>query len=142
MPRQTYAPRGALKNTDPMAGTDPKADRPRCTAKSKTSGTRCAQPPIPGGTVCRFHGGAAPQVKMAALARLEHYKDRAVERLCELAEQSNYPSTALGAVKDVLDRTMGKPTEKVDVNVSGELSLVESRLVAARKRHAQNQAQK
>ncbi len=117
-----------------MVATDPKDERPRCKAKSKTSGRQCAQPPIPGGTVCRFHGGAAPQVKMAALARLEHYRDRAAERLCELIELADFPSTSLGAVKDLLDRTLGKPTEKVDVSVSGELSLVPDRLAAARKR--------
>jgi hypothetical protein len=39
---------------------------PRCSAKSKQTGERCKQRPIPGGTVCRFHGGAAPQVEAAA----------------------------------------------------------------------------
>lgn len=140
MPRQ-HAPRGALKaKTDPMKATDP-MEAPRCTARNK-QGNRCGKSPIIGGNVCRLHGGAAPQVKMAALARLEHYRDRAAERLCELIELSDFPSTSLGAVKDLLDRTLGKPTEKVDVSVSGELSLVADRLAGARRRLAQKQAQK
>ncbi|MCC6650636.1 MAG: hypothetical protein IT348_05765 [Candidatus Eisenbacteria bacterium] len=139
MARQTYAPRGAIKSKpDPKAPTDPKADdRPRCTAHSRTSGQRCAQPPIRGGTVCRFHGGSAPQVKQKAAERLMAYQDKAISRLFELAEQTQFPSTALAAVKDVLDRTEGKATERIDMNVTGELSTVPARLAAARKRLAQ-----
>lgn len=137
MARTTYAPRGALKaKADPMAAADPKADRPRCTAQSRTSGKRCAQPPIPGGTVCRYHGGGAPQVQMAALKRLEAYQDRAIDRLFQLIEQTDFPSTAMAGVKDVLDRTVGKAAEKLDVNVTGEIALVPERLAAARKRLA------
>jgi hypothetical protein len=33
---------------------------------------------IPGGSVCRFHGGAAPQVKAAAQARLRAMVDPAL----------------------------------------------------------------
>jgi hypothetical protein len=141
MPRPQYAPRGALKakhkGDDPMAPVDPKAARPRCTAKSKTSGRQCAQPPIPGGTVCRYHGGAAPQVQLKAAERLAAYQDKAIDRLFTLAEQTDFPSTALGAVKDVLDRTMGKPKESIDMNVTGEIALVPERLQAARKRLAE-----
>jgi hypothetical protein len=42
----------------------------RCTAKSKTTGRQCGRPIVPGATVCRYHGGAAPQVKAAAERRL------------------------------------------------------------------------
>jgi hypothetical protein len=42
---------------------------PRCSAKSKQTGERCKQRPVPGGTVCRFHGGAAPQVQAKAEER-------------------------------------------------------------------------
>lgn len=140
MARQTYAPRGKMKATaepDPKADPDPKAERRRCTARSKTSGKQCAQPPIPGGTVCRYHGGAAPQVKLKALERLQAYQDKAIDRLFQLAEQTQFPSTALAAVKDVLDRTEGRATEKVEMNVSGELTMVPARLAAARKRLAE-----
>jgi hypothetical protein len=47
---------------------DPKAER--CTGTAKSTGERCTQPAIPGGTVCRYHGGGAPQVKAAAEQRL------------------------------------------------------------------------
>jgi len=41
----------------------------RCTARSKRSGDRCKRAPIPGGSVCIMHGGAAPQVRRAARER-------------------------------------------------------------------------
>lgn len=45
-------------------------DSRRCTGTSKQSGERCGRPAIPGGTVCNFHGGKAPQVVAAARRRL------------------------------------------------------------------------
>jgi hypothetical protein len=137
MARQTYAPRGALKSkADPMSRPDPMSgpDPSRCKATSKQTGKQCGRPPIPGGTVCRYHGGAAPQVMAKANDRLTAYQDKAIDRLFQLAEQTEFPSTALGAVKDVLDRTMGKAQEKVDLNVTADAELV-ARLTAARLRN-------
>lgn len=60
--------------TDPMA--------PRCSARSKQTGEQCKQRPVQGGTVCRFHGGSAPQVKAAAEQRdLEQKADAEVRKL-------------------------------------------------------------
>lgn len=111
-----YSPRGPVKarDTDPLEAGDPLHGI--CTASSKRSGQRCKKPAIAGGTVCRMHGGAAPQVKAKALERLQAYQDRAIDRLFQLVEQTTYPSTAFAAVRDVLDRTMGKPTESVEVS--------------------------
>lgn len=41
-----------------------------CTGTSKQAKRRCRLRPIPGGTVCAWHGGKAPQVKAAAERRL------------------------------------------------------------------------
>lgn len=109
-------------------------DTPRCTATSKQSGQRCKRAPIVGGTVCRMHGGAAPQVKQAALARLQAYQDRAIDRLVTLMDQKDFPSTAYQAVRDVLDRTLGKPAESVAVQHSGSVDIVE----ILRQRHARH----
>ena len=59
-----------------MADQDPKASQ--CTATSKTTGNHCTRPAIPGGSGCRYHGGAAPQVKAAAAARLRAMVDAAL----------------------------------------------------------------
>lgn len=115
-----HAPRGPVKAraVDPMDPNDP--TKRRCTATNR-SGSRCGRYPILGGTVCRMHGGAAPQVKQKALERLTAYQDRAIDRLFTLVEQTNFPSTSMAAVKDVLDRTMGKPAESVAVQHSGKI---------------------
>lgn len=41
----------------------------KCTARTKSTGKQCGQWAIQGGTVCRTHGGMAPQVKAAANRR-------------------------------------------------------------------------
>ena len=38
----------------------------QCKATAKGTGERCRRAPLAGGTVCRTHGGAAPQVKAKA----------------------------------------------------------------------------
>lgn len=122
-----HAPRGRLKarpdpigRAHPVRRAPPREDRPRCTAHGRTTKKPCGRSPIPGGTVCRYHGGAAPQVRQAALARLEAYQDRAIDRLFGLIEQKEFPSTAMQGVKDVLDRTMGRAHERVEIGRPGE----------------------
>lgn len=91
---------------------------------------------IAGGTVCRMHGGSAPQVKEAALQRLMREQIPSINRMIQLRDQTEYPSTAFAASRDILDRTMGKALESVDVTtreVAAKLSDEElaERLAAA-----------
>ena len=124
-----HAPKGRIKarEGDPLSVPDPMithiGDKVRCKAHSKQKGIQCGRTAIPGGTVCRYHGGLAPQVQMKAQERLMAFQDRALHRLFELAEQREYPSTAFSAVKDVLDRTMGKPVDSVNVDLTGAIAL-------------------
>jgi hypothetical protein len=62
-----------------------------------------------------MHGGAAPQVMAKGLERLKAAQGLAIDRLLQLVQQTEYPSTAYQAVRDVLDRTMGKPAETVSL---------------------------
>lgn len=55
------------READPM--TSPTNPDSRCTAKNQP-GTRCKNPVVLGTRVCRFHGGAAPQVRDAGLRRI------------------------------------------------------------------------
>jgi len=84
-----------------------------CSAHSKQSGKPCGRRAIPGGTVCRWHGGAAPQVKLAAMDRLRALQNPAIDRLAKLIAQEEFPTVAYAASRDVLDRTLGKPQEQV-----------------------------
>lgn len=112
-----HAPRGPLKARDPINDPHPIS---QCKA-TNNRGERCKRAPIPGGTVCRYHGGAAPQVKAKAEQRLLRLQVPAIARLEELMTQKEFPSTAYQAVRDVLDRTMGKPAETVQTDHSGEI---------------------
>ena len=62
-------------------------DARRCTANSSRSGNRCKKAAILGGTVCRTHGGSAPQVKRKAAERLQDLidPDRALREAAKLA---------------------------------------------------------
>jgi hypothetical protein len=90
----------------------------RCSARAKSSGQPCQRPAIPGGTVCRYHGGAAPQVKAAALDRLRALQHPAIDRLTQLIDQDEFPTVAYAASRDVLDRTLGKPGERLDLTLT------------------------
>lgn len=59
----------------------------RCKARSKRTGKQCQKAPIRGATVCRNHGGAAPQVKAKAQERLADLidPDRALREAARLA---------------------------------------------------------
>lgn len=117
-----------------MDGRDPVENR--CTATNR-QGNRCGKAPIPGGSVCRMHGGGAPQVKAKAAERLMALQSPAIDTLAYLMKQrATFPSTAYAAARDVLDRTEGKAREQVDLNVSGELQMVPSLLAKARARLA------
>jgi hypothetical protein len=76
----------------------------QCTANSKTTGLTCKQPAIPGGKVCRYHGGSAPQVRNAAAARLAAAVDPAVTHLIKAIDNKEHPGVALRAAQDILDR--------------------------------------
>lgn len=52
----------------------PGGKKRQCTGHTR-SGRQCSNTPIIGGTVCRMHGGGAPQVKRKAQERLEDLID-------------------------------------------------------------------
>jgi hypothetical protein len=68
-------------------GSEKKPTNPRCSAHSKQTGKQCGRTAIPGGTVCRYHGGLAPQVQRKAAERLADLidPDRALRELARLA---------------------------------------------------------
>ena len=106
-----------------MGEPNPKGAQ-RCHARSKTTGQQCRQAVVPGATVCHYHGGAAPQVKEAAQDRLRALQHPAIDRLAQLIDQDQFPTVALGASKDVLDRTLGRAAENVTVTHGVDDSLI------------------
>lgn len=73
----------------------------RCTA-TNSRGEQCKNTSIPGGNVCRYHGGAAPQVINAAERRFEEARARlAAEQVLGSAVVGCSPYEVL---QDALDR--------------------------------------
>ncbi|MCT7365936.1 hypothetical protein [Mycolicibacterium llatzerense] len=87
----------------------------RCVAHKK-NGDRCRKFAIEGATVCRVHGGASGHVRRAAKARLDNAADLMAQKLLGIAIDDSLPAeTRLKAIKDALDRSMGRPTATVEV---------------------------
>jgi hypothetical protein len=94
-----------------------------CTATTR-NGNRCSNPPITGATVCRMHGGAAPQVKRKAAERIAEARDLALQRFVDLAGEGKLdPRVALDAVVRL--------TEQVET-LEGRVARREGRVVDER----------
>jgi len=105
---------------NPPAAALPKSEElesQQCKATSKTSGNRCKQPAIPGGTVCIYHGGKAPQVMRAARARLRELLLPALDRLEKNLENTD-GWVGTKAVDQVLRYTDVKGPEKHEHKVA------------------------
>ena len=110
-----HAPRGPVKSqTDPIRALDPMRGPGwrGCVAKTRR-GTPCKGQAISGGTVCRMHGGAAPQVQAKAHERLMALQPKAIQVLDSLLNRDEFPTVQMAAVRDVLDRTEGKAVDTV-----------------------------
>lgn len=93
---------------NPVVRPDDKRIRPcpdhlRCTAKSKQTHNRCGAARTPGLTVCRWHGGAAPQVKRKAEERRQQQEAERIMRM--LGEPID--TTPAEALLDTVKRTAG-----------------------------------
>ena len=103
-----------------------------CTAKAKSTQKRCGNPPMRGGTVCKFHGGAAPQVIAASARRiLNDLVGPALVQLQKVLDDvSTPPAVRLAAVRDILDRTGLKPPIQIEVIARETLEAEYERLLA------------
>lgn len=133
-------------NMDPPSNVVSLVETTQCTATSKQTGQRCRNKAIPGGTVCRFHGGNAPQVRAAALARITEARDLALTRLIEGLDQlgdAYDPRTLLDVVVKLTDKEQlleGKVTtrsETIKIDASKIRAQLDNKLdeLAARKQN-------
>lgn len=94
-------------------------DHPRrCTAR-RHDGEPCRRYAARGATVCRVHGGAAPQVQAAARRRLQQATDSLAARLLGIAlDEGTSETVRLAAIRDALDR--GGVTAKAELELSAK----------------------
>jgi hypothetical protein len=125
---QTGGPRDPMQDQTPTArkraakakkrGKDASpTDRAQCTAH-KRNGDRCSNPPVRGATVCRMHGGSAPQVRAKANQRLI---DMVMPAMRELRKIIDDPAAAdtdkLKAINMVLNRTGYNERREIDLGL-------------------------
>lgn len=92
---------------------------PKCSARRR-DGVPCQAYAIAGSTVCRVHGGSAPQVRAAAARRLENMLVAAVDRLGEFAFDDDMPpAVALAAVNSILDRCGFTSKQLLEIDLGG-----------------------
>ncbi len=97
-----------------------------CSAKAKSTKKRCRNPVVPGATVCRIHGGSAPQVRAAGARRiLDALIGPALVELRRLVDESTIAtvsaSVRFAAVRDILDRGGMKPIEQFEGYLTMEM---------------------
>jgi hypothetical protein len=109
--------RAARKETPARPGMPGSVnDSRRCTATANRTGERCKAPAIVGGSTCRVHGGAAPQVKRAARDRLLDLIDPAIGQLSKLLNREDVDDgVRLRAITSLLDRVGYGPGSSITV---------------------------
>lgn len=95
----------------------PNPQRRQCKAV-KSNGVRCGNPPIKGATVCRMHGGSAPQVRKKAAERLLAASDSLMAALLKIATSAESEGVRLAAIKDALDRAGFAPAQMVKLGLA------------------------
>jgi hypothetical protein len=73
-----------------------------------------------GQTVCKMHGGKAPQALRTAAERLAAMVDPALSALAHLVDEAESDMVRLAAIKDVLDRAGYKPVERQQIEQAGD----------------------
>jgi hypothetical protein len=99
----------------------------RCHAHARSTGERCGNPALAGAKVCRYHGGAAPQVQAKARLRLLELIEPATAVLATiLADPKAKPADRLRAVENIYDRA-GIP-RRTEVDHSAAQALLVERI--------------
>lgn len=106
-----------------MPMVNPLTGRQPCKAHSKQSGRPCGRLAIPGGTVCRWHGGAAPQVRASAQERLKAMQPKALDTIDDLMGRAEFPTVQYQAARSVIEWTEGKATERVNATVDADVRI-------------------
>ncbi len=104
-------------NTTPRDPRDlPGRELLQCSAHSRTSGERCKNKALAGTTVCKFHGGAAPQVQRKAKMRLAELVAPAIATLAKEMAKADRSADRQRAANSILDRSGYGRTTKIEAS--------------------------
>jgi hypothetical protein len=106
---------------------------PRCRARAVSTGERCGNPAIPGAVVCRYHGGAAPQVRAKAQLRLVELIDPAIATLAREMTTAKNSGDRQRAANSLLDRAGVPRRTEVDHGAAQALLMDRIQEVLARR---------
>ena len=105
-----------------MKVTDIDQRDPRLCIGHNRQGQLCRKYAMRGQQVCKNHGGGSPQALAKAAAavelaelRLRNLAPRAVAELETLVTSADSEQVRLQAANSLVDRSVGKPKERVDV---------------------------
>lgn len=115
-----HAPKGPIKGSSPIEG---QTHDGRCRAHSSRTGEPCRRQAIRGATVCRTHGGAAPQVQAKAKERLAALAPKAIRVMDNLLERDQFPTVQFQASRFVIEQEVGKALERTESQVDGDITL-------------------
>lgn len=93
----------AQQDPEAPARVAPWTHAAQCQATNK-QGLDCTRPAVPGATVCRYHGGAAPQVQRKAKLRLLELVDPAIATLAREMASAEKSADKQRAANSILDR--------------------------------------
>ena len=111
-----------MKEPDPRDETSIERRDPRLCIGHNRAGALCNKFAMRGQRVCKNHGGSSPQALAKAAAavelaelRLRNLAPRAVAELEALVTSADSEQVRLQAANSLVDRSVGKPKERVDV---------------------------
>lgn len=118
---------------------DPLVRAQQCKAKAKQSGKRCRNPAIPGGVVCRVHGGSAPAVRRKAGLRLAELVNPALAQLARelINTTTGTPMSRLRAIENILDRAGYPRRAEVSGDPDAAREMLKARLWELVQQHQQ-----
>lgn len=98
---------------------EPRTEGPSKCRAHRTNGEPCGNYPMRGGTVCRKHGGGAPQVRKKAAERIAEAADDAAALLVQFMEDpKNDTKVRTQIAQDLLNRAGYGGKNAVDLKVS------------------------
>ncbi len=95
----------------------------KCTAH-RQDGKNCKAQAIRGGSVCRVHGGSAPQVRQAATRRLLEALDPAAGELVRIALNGKVERDRIAAIKELFERAAFGEVKRIEITQLPDQALV------------------